>query len=462
MFTITIGLLGLTVMYVGMIIALHYLLPTSIDCLSSSNFNSGVVEDGDNGDDVTNTDTTTQELECQTEAVDNTILNWSSNFFISICFFMFAFQLSCCPSSSSSSIKKGRKKAKAVKDTRVCYKSAILSQIFMGGSFLLTGISSIMVPNSGLDDNHGLMGYFILEIISNIFFTFSALCMAQFALDTTKNIDPALLRNTCCFCWCNSTSSKIWIAVCELLLVLSLSGILTGNIWCSTDPTLQVNDVNDVWLPTTTDNIAVCYTVTKYSDIVFHFSYALLWLPVGYLLRVASLAKPVTVLGLPTPISVVLAVIIQWTIGSMLIVVVFIIASILNKINNNNDDDDEDFYTIYFMIWNTIYGTVLYHWGMLITMYCLHNLSYGLTVPDRDDEDDIDEGPSVLSTEWWLTMLAFILPAETRKKKKKRNDDTNDDNVVEEEDEAGASATENKRVVSFEEVDYIVEEEIDV
>ena len=30
MFTITIGLLGLTVLYVGMIIALHYLLPTYI------------------------------------------------------------------------------------------------------------------------------------------------------------------------------------------------------------------------------------------------------------------------------------------------------------------------------------------------------------------------------------------------------------------------------------------------
>jgi hypothetical protein len=462
MMFITIGLLGLTVLYVGMVLALHYLLPISVDCFSFNPDGDGIGdEDGDANEDEGYGDG--DNSLCQTEGVDNTILNWSSDFFISLCFFIFAFQLSCCPSSSSSSsssssFKKGKRVVKETtkKDT-VCYKSGILLQIFMGGSFLLQGIGSVMYPNSGIDDNHGLMGYFILNIIAKIFYTLSGLCMAKFALDTTSNIT---VNDSCCFIFCSSFRSKIWLALCEFVLVLSLSGILTGSIWCSTDPALQVNDVNDVWLPT--NETAVCFTITKYSDIVLHFSYALLWLPVGYLLRVASIQKPTTVLGLPTPISAVLAIIIQWSIGSMLVVFVFLTGTFM-KINN----DEESFYTIYFMIWNTIYGTVLYHWGMLITMYCLHNLSYGLTVPvyGSNNEDNEDDRPSVLSTEWWLSLVAYILPAATKKSRNDTNDDDDDDVIVveeEEQKEAAGAAAQTKRAVSFEDDVYIVEEEIDV
>merc|ERR1711957_336499 len=120
-------------------------------------------------------------------------------------------------------------------------------------------------------------------------------------------------------------------------------------------------------------------------DMAMNVAYALLWLPVGFLLRAASNQKPKIVLGLPTPMAAVLAMILQWTVGSLLLVVVFVVSLSL-----------KDQHQSYLDIWNTMYGTVFYHWGMLLILYCLHNLSYGLTIRydgdyDSDDDDDNDD-----------------------------------------------------------------------
>jgi hypothetical protein len=357
---ITVGPLLLTALYVGMVVALKYLSPS--ECL----------------DDL-----------CQSEAVDNTILNWASDFFLAFWIFIFALQLSF-----------------SAGDVR---KTAIFSQILMGGAFVAAGVGNWLYPNSGIDDNHGMLGYWIVSIIFAVFFTISGLGMSYFSLSVSE-------------------TTSLSVPLCALVLVLSLSGFLTGSIWCAMEPDLQVDEVVDNFEPT--DEIHACFHIMNYSVIAMNFSYALLWLPVGFLLTAASQKRPARVLGLPTPIAAIVAMVTQWTVGSMLLVVFFLVDLITPKMD-------------YFDAWNAIYGTVLYHWAMLMTLYCLHNLSYGLPLRYYDSEEeeccwrikdqnfpsscqvtrpkrfsDYDEGPPPLSWEWWVTMVAGVV----QEPKQKTND----------------------------------------
>jgi hypothetical protein len=330
----TAGLLVVSAIYIGLVVGLTYLTP--VDCLDEP---------------------------CQSEAVDNTVINWASDFFLSLCCFLFAFHLSVFGPNN------------AVR------KTGILSQVFMGGAFVLSGIDSWLYPNSGLDDNYGLLGYWIVRIGFAVFFTISGLGMAHFAIDSSENISPVLKK----FCCADSKA----VALCELILVLSLSGFLTGGLWCSLSPQQHVNTVLDEYEPTT--EIKVCFQIAYWSEVTMFLAYALLWVPVGLLLRGASRQKPMTILGLPTPIAAGTAILLQWSVGSMYPVYITFVS--LARKNES-----------FLELWGRMYGSVIYHWGMLLTMYCLHNQSYGLYIGSQEEEEE--EAP-FLSLEWWLCKLGF-------------------------------------------------------
>merc|ERR1712238_537787 len=132
-------------LYVGMVIAIHYLSP--IDCLviTLDDNNYGDVNNNDIGNTTTTVDESqSQQLEmeqtllCQSEGVDNTILNWSSDFFVAIWMFVFAFHLSICRKTTPSTGGKGERRS----TNEVVMDSGILAQIFIGGAFVLSGIGS--------------------------------------------------------------------------------------------------------------------------------------------------------------------------------------------------------------------------------------------------------------------------------------------------------------------------------
>jgi hypothetical protein len=340
MLFVTVGLFLLTALYVGMVALIKYLSP--VECLDDSS-------------------------SCQSEAVDNTILNWASDFFVAFWCFIFALHLSFSGGPNA--------------DVR---KMAILSQIFMGGAFVAVGVGHWLYPNSGLDDNSGMLGYWILWIMFAIFFTSSAFGMSHFAVKA-------------------SGKRNIWAPLAGLLLFLSLCGFFTGSIWCSTKADLQANEIEDNIDPA--DEIHVCFDIAYYSMAAMNFTYALLWLPVGLLLKAASKQQPVVVLGLPTPIAAIVAIVTQWTVGSILVVILFFTDLFSPKLD-------------YFDVSNVIYGTVLYHWAMLVTLYCLHNLSYGLPLR-YDDSEEEENGPSPLTWEWWVAMVAGVVPEPKQKTNKK-------------------------------------------
>ncbi|VEU35198.1 unnamed protein product [Pseudo-nitzschia multistriata] len=379
---ITFGLLLLTAVYIGMVLALHYKSP--VECLET-NTNTGVDSYFDGISAVVESDSGAP---CQTEGVDNTILNWASDFFLAFWTFVFALHLSFLDPSK-----------------REVRKSGILAQVFMGGAFLMAGLGNWLFPNSGTEDNRGLLGYWVSWIFSRVFFAISGLATAHFALCASLNTDPNLKNRSLL------SRSYVPLAVCETLFVLSLSGFLTGSIWCSIEPELRADGVIDAFgeagvvVATGGEEFEkhVCFRIASASEAAMNASYALLWLPAGFLLRAASRNKPAVVMGLPTPIAAVLAMVLQWTVGSMLVVAFAVVdALVANKAG-------------YFEAWNTVYGTVLYHWGMLMTLACVHNLSYGLPLFDANE----DEGPAPLSWEWWVAMVAGMVPEPTEPPAKK-------------------------------------------
>ena len=204
---------------------------------------------------------------------------------------------------------------------------------------------------------------------------------------------------------------------------------MAGGVWCTLVPDLQVLGVVDEFEPTT--EIHSCLRMMGASTVLMNFAYAFLWLPVGVLLKAASRKKTIRFLGLPTPAAAIIAVVMQWTVGSMFVGILFLIC-LYPKID-------------YFEVWTRIYGTVLYHWGMMMSLYCLHNLSYGLpweyydsSVEENYDENKYRSGkvypidpspamstrskrsrrsnrkqkddPSALSWEWWVAGVASLFP----------------------------------------------------
>jgi hypothetical protein len=274
-------------MYLALVICVTYFTP--IECL----------EERDAAVNNETTTTTTTTSVCQSVGVDNTIVNWVSSFFVGLCCLLFALHLSSF----------------AFYEIR---KSSIVTLVFMAGSFIVMGLASVLYPNNGMDDNYGMLGYWIMFIAHSIFFTISGLSMAHLSISVTKYMNP-IRPNMCCATNSPANPTQCFpnikiVALCELLLVLSLSGVLMGGIWCSLTPDIQVLTAMDEYEPTT--EINVCYSIMYWSDISLKITYAILWVPVGFLLKAACQQRSTTVLGLPTPIAACTAIVLQWSVGS--------------------------------------------------------------------------------------------------------------------------------------------------
>lgn len=354
--------MGLTVLYAGLALGLIFGLPTK--CVE---------------DDASTT--------CQSEGVDNSVLQWSSSFMIALCMIGFAMNLTCCMGDMKQDVR----------------RSGVLAQIFMGTAYAALGIGHILYPNSGLDDNVGMLGYWITTMGFAVFFAFSGWCTGQFGIEACEATSDEFRIG------CSSERSNLLIVICQLLLSMSACAYLTGGIWCSVTPDLQTSGVSDTEngsIQLSSDD-HVCFRIMYISNVALNMSYALLWIPVGVVFLGASRQWPYLVLGMSNPVAAVLGFLLQWSVGSMF--VVYIAFATFLKGNEDGAATIDSFLNN----WETTYGTVLYHWGMLITMYCLHNLSITLTDRDEDVEEDW------WAVDWdWLQGMFGVQQGKSQKDKR--------------------------------------------
>lgn len=318
-----IGLILVAASYIGSVLAVRFLSAPNKECW---------------------------EEPCQNEGVDNTIIMWASDFFVAGLAFLLGGHLHFGKVSTR--------------------RSGTLAMIFVSGSFTLMGILHWMYPNNGTTDNLGMMEYWVVWAIASFFLTLSASCHAYLAMDVTRD---------------NTAESSKPPAACELLLVrLALAGVilscisnLVGCVWCAWTPILHTTDMNDNF---DAENLGfsdqhTCIQIVSVSETLLWYCYALLWVPMGILFRSAAKKKTERILGLATPMAALLAVLSQWTTGSMYFVAVHFTAWIRQAM----DMSDERFLEL----WKRVYGAEIFHLGIILTMYCVHNLSWSLTIPPQ-------------------------------------------------------------------------------
>lgn len=288
------------------------------------------------------------EEDCQLEGVDNSVIMWGTDFFVAAAAFCFGIHLTL--------------------HREVVRKSGTLAHIFMAGSFALMGIARWMYANDATTDNSGILEYWIVSAISSLFLALSAACHAHFALDTASTISK--LHRPCCA----GSMTRLWLTG----VILSCITYLIACIWCSSTPRLHTYDVLDTFADDANfEDLHTCVQLATVSEILLWLFYALLWIPMGILLKAVARRQCQVICGLSTPAAASCAIWSQWMTGSMYLVVIAFCA----WVRQNGDDDEDGIERTFIDLWERVHGAEIFHYGMLLTMYCAHNLSFTFTLP---------------------------------------------------------------------------------
>eukprot|EP00934_Nitzschia_sp_Nitz4_P002249 Nitzschia sp. Nitz4//scaffold100_size80364//31920//33143//NITZ4_005342-RA/size80364-processed-gene-0.48-mRNA-1//-1//CDS//3329532088//2249//frame0 len=325
-----IGLAVITSLYLAFCILVDYLAPDCIDDLTKGSVDPDVA--------------------CQDEGVDNSVIMWAGDFFVAFAAFAFGIHLSYF---------KG-----------VVRRSGALAQIFMAGAFSLLGIIRWMYPNNGTTDNEGVIEFWTVSSIAYLFFVLSAICHALLAMDVVSDIS-ALHRP--CFA---GAMVRTWL----ICVILAGVAYCTGSIWCASDPDLHTLDLHDnSTIPNAEfEDLETCIEIVTASEILLWLAYAFLWVPMGVLFRAAVRRQCEVIWGLSTSTAVNLAVLAQWAAGTMFMVVIAFSAWI-----RGGDLETHEMSTSFLELWETVHGAEVFHFGMLITLFCAHNIAWTLTLPTK-------------------------------------------------------------------------------
>ena len=287
------------------------------------------------------------EDECQSEGVDNTYRSWGSSYFVAAVCSLLAVHLHVFKSSTR--------------------RSGTVAQIFLAGAFALMGIRSQFYPNNGQTDNMGMMENWVVGAVATFFLTLSATAHGRFAMETAM-VTPRSKHPICVFFFMH-----LWMAAIILIAIINM----VGSIWCSLSPQLQTSAVVDNFQ----DNLywnerQICLQLIGLSENLIWLPYALLWIPVGLLLRAAAWQRPAMVLGLSNTRAALGVIGFHWSTGSMYLVTVSFASWIRHEMELTDDADDT-----FLEVWNRVYGVEIFHFGILLSAYCAHNLSWTLTIP---------------------------------------------------------------------------------
>ncbi|KAG7360192.1 hypothetical protein IV203_035291 [Nitzschia inconspicua] len=125
------SVLRMTLLYVAFCVATFFGLPTCLD---------------------------SDPEKCNSEGYDNSVLSWSADFFVGVLFAIMSISLGCCCCCKSTSWP----------------KTSGMAFGFLSMVFLSRGFVGVYFPNSGLDDGHGQVGFYLLTLASYSCWTISS------------------------------------------------------------------------------------------------------------------------------------------------------------------------------------------------------------------------------------------------------------------------------------------------
>lgn len=316
------GVLILTTVYVGLVVVLVYALP--VECLGGT--------------------------DCNSEGLDNSILGWVTDFWIAIHMILLAIQLQWFVH-------------------RPVYRSVVVALASMGVAYILGGLGHSVFTNSGFDDNAGQQGFYITWAFSFTFMTLSVQQVYQFTRQLIERYYAVAFANNA-NCWL-----RVFLHTAFVMVMLSWMATIGGYFWCATESDIHVSNNLDDVAPIDKEeeeSLNTCLQLASAAEISWYCTYSLFWIPVGILLRRIILEQgestesdqPRLVYGMSNARAAILLTIIPWTFGIMLIVYSGLAALALNVEVTQ--------------VYETIYGAVIYHYGMLLSYFLLHNIAYSL------------------------------------------------------------------------------------
>jgi hypothetical protein len=266
----SVGVISLTAVYAGFVVALEFLAPKC------------------------------QEEPCSSEGVDTATVGWATELFIVGAMVFFALHLAL--------------------STLLVRRSGILAQIFMGGGFSLSVIAKVMYGNNGTGDGKGMVGYWVLVWVAYSFLTLSMLSHGTLATETSDAL--ILFQKPCC------ADRLLWLF--QGLVILAYISVLTGCIWCATSSGLHVDETIDDF-EDYADNTPACIQIVEISQLVWMVCYALFWIPAAQLLRAATRRNPQSMHGIYSPDAASCIIVLQYTIGPIYVVYLRLAAVISDR-----------------------------------------------------------------------------------------------------------------------------------
>ena len=336
---------------------------------------------------------------CNSEGLDNTTVGWATDFFVSVAMFISAIHLILCRNND---------------DRRQVDKAAISSQIYMGIAYLFGGIVHLFFPNSGWGDGYGMLEFYITWALAYTFTTLSAVAHFRFIMNLTKNMNQDLQqqevvegrgyqvtkeKNDRTSPTKNKSFDTTSLEICLALVLVSAIGIFAGCLWCSLIPSMHTRDIideypnfsqfdNDDGKSSPSDE-AMCIRLMMNSEVLLFIFYPLLWIPASNLLlnvinhqKKKKLQESSSLWGMSNSLATILIPITQWTIGFSYIIYIAIASMLL----------DVDITILY----PKVFGSIVSHYGSLITFYFTHHLAYTLSIINKgegqEEERDVYKG----------------------------------------------------------------------
>ena len=275
--------------------------------------------------------------QCGEEGYDNTVLSWTSDFFVGVIFTFFAILL-------------------YLKTSKRILTS--ISFLLLSIVFIIQGFIGRYFGNSGLDDGKGQIGFYILMFITYVFWTVSALPIAylvQTALD--KINDDGGLQ-------CGLFETRILFS----FMVLSFIIVTTGCIWSSLALWDTTNDVIDDY-PKDTNEGNIGIDIFKYGQLLWHGFYCTFLISTAYTWKALAKCMGVTIGGLPA----------SYALGGIVISQIIIISILIGLALDGGDNANSNSFV-----------SIMYNYAMLMTGYFIQSFFMSLfpiVVVEKDPED---------------------------------------------------------------------------
>ena len=246
----------LTTIYAGVCLFVRYMVVPQCTATTTNknNTNNNVVE---------------EEEECNNEGIDNTVLGWSTDFFVAIVVAILTIHLYMMTN----------------KQKNLC--SLAFTGLSIG--FLLKGFVTMYFGNSGIDDSMGMKGYYIITMFQYAFWTTSVVFLGMLVQTSWKLLSEGGQV-------CGLLEYKVAVILNILSAVAVITGCLWGGLaWWNVVPgpfdkyTYEDVDDDDKWIPS---------ELLKIGQLAWHGSYSLCLVAAAYVWGALSKENPVIIGGL--------------------------------------------------------------------------------------------------------------------------------------------------------------------